>query len=114
LILEGIFPFNDSSYDPNVRGEAPAVQELHQNVVMGAMVAGVKTATVKSKVTEVWGIIPLRTTGAGANEVLGFSAALGSSAGTVDITINSTKSTATDNLTLSFIIVGRILPTNVV
>jgi len=114
LILEGVFPFNDSSYDPNIRGEAPAVQEIHRDVVMGSMVAGIKVTAVLSKIGkglgEVWEIIPLGTKGAGDNEVLAFSAALSSTANSVDITMHSSDSTATDNLTISFILVGRMLP----
>lgn len=114
MVLEGVFPFNDSSYDPNIRGEAPAIQEIHRNVVMGAMVTGFKVTAVNSKIGkglgEVWGIIPLGTKGAGANEVLGFEAALGSGDGEVDITMHSEDATATDDLTISFILVGRMLP----
>jgi len=114
LVLEGIFPFNDSSYDPNVRGEAPAVQEIHRDVVMGAMVIGIKVTTILSKIGkglgEVWGIIPLGNKGAGDNEVLAFEAALSSTDNSVDITMHSDDATATDNLTVSFILVGRMLP----
>lgn len=117
MVLEGIFPFNDSSFDPNVRGEAPAVQEIHRDVVMGAMVAGIKVTGVLSKIGtglgEVWGIIPLGTKGAGDNEVLAFSAALSSTDDTVDITMHSSDATATDDLTISFILVGRMLPIDV-
>lgn len=114
MFVEGIFPFNDSALDPNVRGEAPAVQEIHRDVAMGAMVAGIKVTSVDSKIGkglgEVWGIIPLGTKGAGDNEALAFSAALSSTDGKVDITMHSTDATATDNLTISFILVGRLLP----
>jgi len=114
LVLEGIFPFNDSSYDPNIRGEAPAVQEIHRDVAMGSMVAGVKVTAILSKIGkglgEVWGIIPLGTKGAGNNEILAFSAALSSTANSVDITMHSSDATATDNLTISFMLVGRMLP----
>jgi len=114
LVLEGIFPFNDSSYDPNIRGEAPAVQEIHRDVVMGAMTAGVKVTAVLSKLGkglgEVWGIIPLGTKGAGNNEVLAFEAALSATDNSVDITIHSSDAVATDDLTVDFILVGRMLP----
>ena len=114
MVLEGVFPFNDSSYDPNIRGEAPAVQEIHRDVAMGAMVAGVKVTSVFSKIGkglgEVWGILPLGTKGAGNNEVLAFEAALSATDDKVDITMHSSDATATDNLTIDFILVGRMLP----
>jgi hypothetical protein len=114
LVLEGVFPFNDSSYDPNIRGEAPAVQEIHRDVAMGAMTSGIKVTSVFSKIGtglgEVWGIIPLGTKGAGDNEVLAFEAALSSTDDKVDITMHSSDATATDALIVDFILVGRMLP----
>ena len=114
---ENFYPLNSSVFDPNVRGESPEGFVILRDIVVGAMVAGVKTVTVLNipfgkDLGEVYGVTILDSAGAGANEVLAVSAVAGTNAGEVDITIQSSDAAAVDNLTRSFILFGRILPVN--
>lgn len=110
---EKIFPQNNALLDPIVKGAVPLIHELHENVVVGAMVAGVKTVDVDSVFGkgkgEVLGIIPFKTREA-ANVGLVYSAAASGTAGKVTITQNSTNSSSTTNVTNSFYLIGRIFP----
>lgn len=109
-----LFPKNSVLDEPNLRGTVPnLMEELHLDVVFGAMVAGVKTVDVDSAfglgVGEVLGIIPFKTREA-ANLGLVYSVAASSTAGKVTITQNSTSNASTTNVTNSFYLIGRAYP----
>lgn len=112
---EGFFPLNDGGQDPNVRGESPKGMELHINVVAGSMTSGVKAFDVVSDFGkgsgELFGdgIILLGTVAA-TNKALTAKAAIASSAGKVTVTLESTDATETTDHTLSFFLIGRVLP----
>ncbi len=114
--LENLFPLNNLVANPELRSSVPLVMEYHSEA-MGAMVAGVKATDFDSEVGlgkgEVLGIIPLRTKGAGNNEALAFQIAASGTAGKVTVTMHSTDAAATDNLTIPFFIVGRLIPVDV-
>lgn len=114
--LDNVFPLNSALVDPIVKGAVPVAFELHENVAVGAMVAGVKTVDVTSVFGKgkgvVLGIIPLKTREA-ANVGLVYSVAAHSTdAGKLTITQNSTSNSSTTNVTNSFLIFGRIYPSD--
>lgn len=109
-----LFPLVSSLLDPSVKGVIPLALELHENVAVGAMVAGVKTVDVVSAFGkgkgEVLGIIPLKTREAANVGLVYAVAAHSSDAGKLTITQNSTSNSSTTNVTNSFLIIGRIFP----
>jgi hypothetical protein len=112
---ESLIALNTLENDPNMRGSIPLVGQLVL-IDPAAMVDGIITVTLTSPFGknkgEVFGILPLLTKG-GNNEVLGFSAAAGTDAGTVTVTIHSDAANSTTNLAAFYIIVvGKIHPTN--
>jgi len=115
MFNEDLIALNTLERDPNARGNVPLVGQLYLGQAMGAMVAGVKATDFDCKFGkgqgEVLGVIPLVTKGAGDNESLAFTvAAHSSTAGKITLTMHSSDATATDDLTISFIVVGRIYP----
>ena len=117
MFIEGFYPFNASQYDPNIRGEAPVGIEVHRDIVIGAMVAGVKAVEIPSAfgkgLGEVWGCWLLNNAGAGANEALVATASNATGTdGTVTVTVQSSDAAAIDNNTRSIVLFGRIVPIN--
>lgn len=110
---QNLFPLNNSLLDPVVKGGIPLALELHENVVVGAMVAGVKTVDVDSAFGkgkgEVIAVIPAKTREA-ANVGLVYAVAASGTDGKVTITQNSTSNSSTTNVTNTFILVGRVFP----
>jgi len=118
-LREGFFPLNDGGQDPNARGESPKGLELHINVVAGGMTTGVKAFDVVSDFGkdqgELFGDGIILLGGfAATNKVLFAKAAASSTTGKVTVTLESTDATATTNFTVSFFLVGRVLPKNFV
>lgn len=109
-----LFSFNDTLYKPDAAEAIPLLIELHQDVSMGAMVAGKVTKTIDSSFGSGKGvplfIIPAKTRDAGDNAALSYSVAPGGSEGTIAITQHSTSSASTANITNSFLVFGKIYP----
>jgi hypothetical protein len=118
------FPLNDTMQDPNARGTSPFGFTLHESITVGAMTAGAKTITLTGipfgkNLGTVLGAELLNTDGGDAvtaatpdlNPILSISAAAGSNAGEVDVTIKTSDATVTTNTyVVTFKLWGRILP----
>ena len=112
-----LFSFNDTVHSPDAAEALPLLIEYYENVVMGAMSAGKVTKSLNSSFGKGKGtplfVIPAKTRDATDNAALSYSVAVGTTDGTISITQHSTNTSATSNITNSFLVVGKVDPVSV-
>ena len=113
MIRNNVFPLNSLEYDPNLRGEAPIVQQFVD--YSETLVAGVKEIVdIPSPiaVADVLGCYVMSHTGDIKGDMTGVlvPAAGTSGAGYLNITIGSSLATSTAAKAGVLVIVGRITP----